>query len=384
MAVGLADPGMPNTGGRDDIGLLPAWSATYLLSMDKRAKDAMLGTADLGGSWSSHYRDKNTDRPISVIDFPYMTILGNPGDTHNPVTNKRESFPACAAGASCATPNIHDSSHQPGLAYLPYLVTGDYYYLEELQFWAAYNILESNPGYRENIKGLFRSTDVRGQAWDMRTLAQVTYITPDKDSLKEKFNRVLTSNLDWYNQTYTNNPGANVFRVIDTVTGMVYNNRRGVAPWQDDFFTAAIGHAAELGFQKAQALLKWKASAPVMRMTDPAMCWIDASLYAMNIRDSETSPMYTTMAQVVAASQSAEFRALACGSTDMAKHLGLAVGEMTGYSSSIAGYPSNMQPALAYAADAGAPNSGAAWAKFMSRTVKPNYGLGPQFAIVPR
>ena len=30
----------------------------YLLSMDKRAKDVMLGTADLAGSWSSHFRDK--------------------------------------------------------------------------------------------------------------------------------------------------------------------------------------------------------------------------------------------------------------------------------------------------------------------------------------
>ncbi|MEJ7805135.1 MAG: hypothetical protein WKG03_04350, partial [Telluria sp.] len=47
MGVGEANPYMPATGGRKDIGLLPGWAATYLLSMDKRAKDVMLGTADL-------------------------------------------------------------------------------------------------------------------------------------------------------------------------------------------------------------------------------------------------------------------------------------------------------------------------------------------------
>jgi hypothetical protein len=43
-----------------------------------------------------------------------------------------------------------------------------------------------------------------------------------------------------------------------------------------------------------------------------------------------------------------------------------------------------MQPALAYSVDAGIASSKTAWSLFMSRTVKPNYGLGAQFAIVPR
>jgi len=121
-----------------------------------------------------------------------------------------------------------------------------------------------------------------------------------------------------------------------------------------------------------------------LRMTDPAMCWIDASLYSMNIRESETSPLYTSMAEAVVASQSEGFRALACGSAEMASFLSLKVGEMTGYSSSVAGYPSNMQPALAYAVDARLPNAATGWTRFMARSVKPNYGNSPQFAIIPR
>lgn len=383
MGVGLANPYMPSTGGRNDLGIMPGWAATYLLSMDPRAKTVTLGTADLAGSWSAHYRDKNTDRPISLIDYPYMTKLGTKGDTKNPATGQYELFPSCPTTV-CDTSNKHDTSHQPGFAYLPYLVTGDYYYLEELQFWAMYDVFQSNPGYRSNIQGLVYSDQVRGQAWTMRTLAEVAYITPDSDRLKSHFTRILQSNLDWYNATYTNNAAANMFGVIDTKSAVIYNSKRGIAPWQDDFFTSAIGHAAELGFDGAKTLLSWKAKAPVLRMTDPAMCWIDASLYSMNIRESETSPLYTTMAEAVVASQSEGFRALACGSAEMASFLGLKVGEMTGYSSSVAGYPSNMQPALAYAVDARLPNAATGWTKFMARSVKPNYGNSPQFAIIPR
>jgi hypothetical protein len=384
MGVGLANPYMPSTGGRNDLGLLPGWAASYLLSMDQRAKEVTLGTADLAGSWSSHYRDKKTDRPVSLMDYPYMTILGRSTDTKNPVTRQYEAFPACAAGASCKSPYTHDVSHQPGFAYLPYLVTGDYYYLEELQFWGMYNVFQSNPGYRKNIDGLLNRDQVRGQAWSMRTLAEAAYITPDNDRLKTHFARVLNSNLDWYNATYTNNPSANIFGVLDMGNAVVYNSKRGIGPWQDDFFTSAIGHAAELGFKGAQTLLSWKAKAPVLRMTDPAVCWIEAAMYTMNIRDSETSAFYTTMEEAAAASLSPEFRALACGSAAMGTYLNLKAGEMTGYATSVTGYPANMQPALAYAADARLPNGAAAWAKFAARPVKPNYGTSPQFAIVPR
>jgi hypothetical protein len=104
----------------------------------------------------------------------------------------------------------------------------------------------------------------------------------------------------------------------------------------------------------------------------------------MIVRDSSTSPFYTTMGQAYQASHTATFDALACAGADMATALKLKVGEMTGYSAAATGYPSNMQPALAYAADAlGAPGK-AAWTVFMNRSVKPNYGTAPQFAIVPR
>jgi hypothetical protein len=383
MGVGQAVAYMPTTGGRPDVGLLPGWGVLYLLSMDKRARDVTLGTADLAGSWGMHYRDRRTGKPVSLIDYPYMTVVGSQSDTVNPATRKSEMFPPCPKDA-CKLPTSHDVSHQPAFSYLPYLVTGDHYHLEELEFWAMYDVFNSNPAYRENIKGLLKPEQVRGQAWGLRTLGEAAYIAPDDDPLKAHFKRILKNNLDWYNATYTDNREANKLGFIANGYAMVYNNGTGVAPWMDDFFTAAIGHLADLGFEGADRLLAWKAKFPILRMTAPGACWTGAAPYTLTVRDSSVAPFYTTMEQAWRASHPPEVAKLACGSAELAQALKVRAGEMTGYASSTTGYPSNLQPALAYAAEVGGEAGREAWRRFMARSVKPDYGPSPQFAIVPR
>jgi len=383
MGVGMAVAYMPTTGGRDDIGLLPMWSVAYLLSMDSRARAATMGTGDLAGSWATHYRDRSTDKPISLADYPAMTLLGRSTDTYNAATKKYDAFPVCAA--ACDTPYTVDTSHQASFVYLPYLVTGDYYYLEELQFWTMWNAFQDNPGYRLWEKGLISPGQVRAQAWTLRTLAEAAYITPDGDKFKAQFTTILDTNLAWYNDTYVNTPAtSNNLGVLVNGYALSYQNSTGIAPWQDDFFTAAVGHAVDLGFTKAAPLLAWKAKSPVLRMTDPGTCWIDGALYALIVKPSAAGAVYSTFGEAFKASHDATFNALKCNSPEMAALLSVKVGEMTGYSSSVAGYPSNMQPALAYAVDAGIPKAKDAWAIFQARTVKPDYSNGPQFAIVPR
>jgi hypothetical protein len=226
-----------------------------------------------------------------------------------------------------------------------------------------------------------------GAAWALRTISEAAYITPDKDPLKSQFATFVDNNLDWYNTNYTNNADANSLGVLTNGYAVVYNTEgpnTGLAPWQDDFFTQAVGHAAELGFAKAKALLDWKARFPISRMTDPGYCWISGAVYSMKVRDSAASPLYSHIGQAYKATFPGSFASLPCAGAEMAANLGLKIGEMTGYSYSNTGYPSNMQPALAYSADSGADNGGDAWKVFMSRNVKPDYEKGPQFAIIPR
>ena len=61
---------------------------------------------------------------------------------------------------------------------------------------------------------------------------------------------------------------------------------------------------------------------------------------------------------------------------------------MMGYANDAYGYPSNLQPALAAAVDAGGANADTAWSRFDSRSVKPKgdytYEHRPNYAIIPR
>jgi hypothetical protein len=90
------------------------------------------------------------------------------------------------------------------------------------------------------------------------------------------------------------------------------------------------------------------------------------------------------MKEAYLASNSSAFTSLVCASDEMANFLKLKKGEMTGYSDSYSGFPSNMQPALAYSANTGIPKAKEAWDIFMKRSVKPSYDEYPEFNIVPR
>ncbi|MCP5213150.1 MAG: hypothetical protein H6998_19705 [Hahellaceae bacterium] len=384
MHIGDATAYMPGTGAHDDIGPLPKWQALYLLSMDAGAKKVTLDSADLAGTWSVHYRNKDTGYPITLDEYPYMTVIGTPSDTYNPQTGKSEAFPKC--GQVCSSPYSHDVSHQPSFAYLPYVVTGEFYYLEELQFWAVYNTFQSNPGYRDAGKGLPKSGQVRGMAWTLRTLGQAAAVTPELHPLKAYFNSQLQNTIKYFTDEYANNNEANKFGFITHGYSLVYNSGRGLAPWMDDFLTWSIGHMVELGFDAAIPFWKWKSQFPIGRMTAPGYCWVYAAPYSMNVRASSGDDFYSSFAEIYQNNVSAAVASAECSSAEMGAMIGggLRAGEMVGYAQSPSGYPANFQPALALAAETGLPNAQKAWQIFADRPVKPDYSAYPNWAIVPR
>lgn len=403
MTIGPVTAAMGTTGGRPDIGPLPTWSVAYLLSGDKRARDAMMAAADGAGSWSIHYRDETTGYPVRTDNDVNKNI-----STHGNMANTGPlPVPRCAPSDNtwCQTPYANDTAHQPSLVYLPYLVTGDYYYLEELQFWAASNPLETAPGYNGYGQGLVRWQQLRGQAWSMRTLGHVSYITPDAHPLKAYFTKQLDNNLDFYHQTYVvGNP--NKLGLYDG-SGDGSFQITGTAPWQDDFFTWSLGYLSELGFSKATPILQWKSKYVVGRMTDPGFCWLQAASYFLVFRDSPTSPVYDSFSQMykstfntyvrnedntdVAPPGGKKLPDFQCNSTEMTTYLATInhrgywpQGRMNGYADSAMGYPANMQPALAVAVDAGVANASKAWSTYAGRADKPDFSTAPQFDIIPR
>jgi len=403
MTIGPVMAYMGTAGGRPDIGPLPAWSVMYLLSQDLRAQNAMLAAAEGSGSWSVHYRDEKTGYPLRTDSAANRRISTHMNLAHaGPLP-----VPRCAGGDGklCKNPNSSDTAHQPSLAYLPYLLSGDYYYLEELQFWAAANPLATDPSNSGLGQGLVRWQQLRGQAWSLRTLGEVAYITPDDHPLKGYFSKQLDNNLSYYHQIFvTAKP--NRLGVYDGSGEKAFRINQS-APWQDDFLTWSFGRLVELGFTKALPILRWKATYPVGRMTAPGYCWVQGAAYTLKIRDTPKSPVYASFVALYQANfggatvriddgkkathpNGSLYIDQPCASPQQADWLAAALGRgwqpgrMSGYADSALGYPSNMQPALAMAVDAGTPNAAEAWRRFQARTVQPDYSKSPQWAIIPR
>lgn len=405
MTIGPVTAYMPTTGGRSDIGSLPAWSVMWLMSMDKRAWDVMMAAADGAGTWSIHYRDEKTGRPVRTDNDVNKDITTHFNlRTRGPLPVPR--FVNDDLGHS-STPYTYDTAHQPSLSYLPYLVTGDYYYLEELQFWATINPLETDPANSGYGKGLVRWQQLRGQSWSLRTLGQTAYITPDTDALKSYFTNQLNANLDFYNQTYVVGK-PNKLGAYDGSGEGAFNEADNFAPWQDDFLTWSFGYISELGFAKADPIVKWKTQYAVGRMTAPGFCWIGAASYILNIRPNAKAPLYNSFADVYKATYGGDqiyndninwvsairngkkFSDMECGGKEQADYLGSingyewAQGRMIGYADASMGYPANLQPALATAVQAGTADASKAWTIFMKRAAKADYRSAPQWAILPR
>jgi hypothetical protein len=370
---------MPMTGGRMDIGPLPRYTVVWLLTMDPRAYEIVKTVGDLSGSWPIHYRNEKTGRPVTVEEYPHISdhsnLIGR-GPTPLPLIEK-DNFPK---------PPLHpDPAHQPSLVFIPYLVTGDHYYLEELQFWTQWNVFGTAPHNRGFAKGLVQWGQVRGQAWSLRTLAQAAFITPDDDPLKGTLLRELKANIDWYNQTYTNNPHANELHfALEPSTKFVE-----VSPWQDDFLTWAAGYMVGLGYTDALPFLRWKAVYPTQRMINPDYCWILGAPYRMEVQKPDHT-FVTTWKEAYDltfrkfAKGRAEPETTPCNSDEMAAAFKLRnLNEMWGHSHSVEGFPSNMQPGLAAAVDSGIPGAKEAWEKFQGRAQQPNYATGPEWDVVP-
>lgn len=391
---GILTKAMGTTGGRPDIGPLPHFGAATVISMDKRAKDFMLAHADVAaGAWGAQRRDHTTGpgggRPVSIMYFPYATRAGTPGDAQNPATGQNEKFNSPGYG--------EEVSHQPSMMYLPYLLTGDFFYLEGLHFWANFNLYQLNPGYRNYQAGLVYGEQTRGQGWCLRTMAHAAAVTPDAHPDKAAYIYWLKNNIDYYNVKYTDNPDANIFGLMEG-SAIIYpasgaNPSIGVAPWQDDYFTIGVGHASELGFSEATRLLRWKAKFQVSRLLAPGYCYIHAAIYTLNMRATKDSPLYGSFAECLANSIDPNLTALPCNSQARLDYMNsirslpsnpIVLNEITGYANGTEGYPSILQTAMAYVSDTDYPDADLAWDLVDGRAVKPNYGTSPQFAIVSR
>ncbi len=347
MSNGDLSPYFPQTGSQPQIGPLPIWAARYIVSSaDPRAYRNLLANDDSAGSYSVHYRDEATGEPVSIATRPTLSLQG----TDLPSVSGSNQY-------------TEDNAHQPSIGFLSYLLTGDYFYLEEMLFWSSWDELWMNADYRQQDKGIFGS-QVRSQAWSLRNLGQSAYAAPGDHPLKQALVASVGYNLENYATLYVNNPSANQLGAVAS-----YDGYAKFSPWQDDFLTWTMSYLTNLGFD-GQAVRDWKLKFPVGRMGTTDYCYIKAALYTIHSGTSD-SDWYPTFSDLYTGNFGAN---TSCPEGQA----------MDGYPDDPAGYPSNLRPALAAAVDASYPNAAEAWQRFINSAVQPDFSDYPNWAIVPR
>ncbi|CAM5365255.1 hypothetical protein RLIN73S_07105 [Rhodanobacter lindaniclasticus] len=423
---------MHMAGEQPAIGPLPRWTSVYIVDPDVRTYHWMLANTDALGAYDIHFRDAATGWPVSIQKHPNITtaawgyangianqaMTGSAANQAKITAYRRDLLPNCvdndvvkgckAGWYGAGSPTLWDNAHQPSQSYVPYMVTGSYYYMSELAFAASRNQLAPNPVYRDYGRGLIDASysQVRGKAWVLREMADAAWLLPDHYPLKAEFNASVRNSLEDWSAKYIHKAGSNPLQMMDS--GATYpvkdatgkpTGEKGMAPWMHDFFTWSAGHAAELGFAGAAELRDWLSRMNIEIMTgwqsDPThgFCWLQASGYTFVVKDANGNwlPDY----KAVYAATFPHLVGLECNSPAMVAAMAKQekqpwkVGQMSGYPHSPTGFPANLQVGLAAAADSGLPGAHEAWKIFESRSVRPEpprYGYNnyPNFAILPR
>jgi hypothetical protein len=198
----------------DWIGILPAWVARYLMTMsDPTVTPAVTYPMLFGNATTSGYR------PVHIREAASKTFCANSCTGADATLSAKglplsvEARPTFRAqdtslslsgvGADAITPIESTLSidhwgpelaHQPSDAFSAYLLTGDFYWLEEMEFNAARNCQEYGLyGDGFNSHGhygwecLANTGSERMNAWNLRTLGQLATIMPDAKTAQKTY-----------------------------------------------------------------------------------------------------------------------------------------------------------------------------------------------------
>ncbi|WP_245606838.1 hypothetical protein [Simplicispira psychrophila] len=347
-------PAFGTTGARADIGPLPEWTVYYLLSQDERAREVMLANADAAGSVPIHYRDEETDQPLDVQKHPTVSVLFGTSKPLLPAITDRTIWSP-------------DTAHQASFAYIPYLVTGDKFYLDETIFWAAWNIASVNSGYRNLSEGLIRSNQVRAQAWALRSIGEAVRVLPDDHAMKKYFDVRLTNNLN----SFANHIG-------DSPLGAIHHHPdiSKISPWQNDYVSIVLSLLAENNDPKALEALQWLSQFTAGRFLneDNGFCVAKAPSGELKYRDMEGK--YITKWKELFSLNYPSDAEKPCNTLTITE----------GYPQLSLGYAASARAMLAANSNAGIPGAKSAYLQWKGMTPRMDEILpsAPTWAIIPR
>jgi hypothetical protein len=249
------------TGGRPELGLMETWWAQYLYSFDPTLATITFANSDTSGYVPVHFREATTTRffddaqtvsgfgrAVSIDGRPTINTgiadFSTAPDTVTPVGNGHKCWSNWILG--CTSTNDHtaitewspDLAHQSQFAWAPYLFSGEYYWLEEMYFWADYVVAWSGASSANmscwalghcGTFGIVHEFSVqwRGVAWGIRNLGNAAFMAPDGTPESNYFNQKLMYNLALKEGQYGITTGRYRTNVTNTAYQLGYQNFGG-------------------------------------------------------------------------------------------------------------------------------------------------------------
>jgi chitodextrinase len=372
---------MGQTGFQNQIGLLPLWDALDVTSNeDSRAWNAVQANAQALYSYPITWHSSSTHLPFRPSDFPTWGFCGS----------------GCGGATSYgAGPLSWDVAHHGSGGYLAYLITGDYFYLEEMEDQSATCYVVNAPNH-----GSGTSRDIRGDvqdravAWCTTTVSQLAGIGPSGDSIVSDYQSWLSNGAINVLLGIVNTPGINP---LGYILGYPANCHPGtdpqfcLSPFEEHFNMQALGMGRDI--EALPDLTNW---ITVENWFDQAVvgilgpngasnyCFANASPYNLTVSSTTSNDPTTWLTSwgAVWSANNGGAQNTSCGNT----LLGGSGGDPANAST---GYWGNLMPAIAYATDHGVTGALASWARLTGATnwsVVLNSGFGdtPMWGIVPR
>src|SRR5262249_50328622 len=276
----------------------------WIYTGDYRLRQFALGLAELASAWPARVREGNPAKFLdrgqttSGVGYP-VSISNRPSTNFTTGYNYGYTLPPDrlrVVGAVTRAGWHFDVAHQPDPWSISYLLTGDYYYLEQGQFWTSYTAHlpngagTNNGGYGRGPTGAEGGLDylqIRSQAWMLRGRVEIAEVTPDGSPWKDLLrvwiddaiaqregawnitNTPFFGNINWvWGRKYIfpgdalNSllPPFGAFKkgdhsFVQATYGLDPNASQGaVSLFETDYYTYALGRARELGYPTGNLL----------------------------------------------------------------------------------------------------------------------------------
>lgn len=248
----LINPEFPNTGQREEIALLPQWTARYVLTSDDKQREVVLGQGEASAYIPWHFIDSKTNQAPLPHNHPklYLDYRATLED------NKIEPYNTDDTGW------LIDTAHQPSLSYIPYMITGDRYYYDNLvatYTWSRFCIINEGWGILRNPVLRTQNFDQqRGYAWLQRLTAETALVTPDASPLRKHLTQQMAADVEYFQKGHIDgfeydggtkgNPTGELFGMLH---GLGSDTDRENPLFMQNLAAIGIGFQANSGINRA-------------------------------------------------------------------------------------------------------------------------------------